>query len=181
MGEGGKKHCTGEDAHINNTIDNSGDLHNHNKKWWVTTSLLSIWFSAFNSPLGFDTLEVFFGTELLLVCGLSLYQFSSVQSLSPVPLFATPSTAAHQASLSFTNSPSLLKLMFIELVMPSNHLILCRPLLLLPSNLSQHQGLFKWVSSSHQVAIAHLRTIRMCSCKIPVKQDWNPPAIIIQP
>ena len=56
-----------------------------------------------------------------------------VQSLSHVQLFATPSTAAHQASLSVTISQSLLKLMSIELVMPSNHLILCRPLLLLPS------------------------------------------------
>ena len=56
-----------------------------------------------------------------------------VQSLSRVRLFATPWTAAHQASLSITNSQSLLKLMSIELVMPSNHLILCRPLLLLPS------------------------------------------------
>ena len=59
-------------------------------------------------------------------------QFSSVQSLSWVRLFATPWTAAHQASLSITNSWSLLKLMSIELVMPSNHLILCQPLLLLP-------------------------------------------------
>ena len=60
-------------------------------------------------------------------------QFSSVQSLSHVRLFATPWTAAHQASLSLTNSWSLLKLMSIESAMPSNHLILCRPLLLLPS------------------------------------------------
>ena len=58
---------------------------------------------------------------------------SSVQLLSHVPLFATPWTAAHQASLSITNSWSLLKLMFIELVMPSNHFILCHPLLVLPS------------------------------------------------
>ena len=58
---------------------------------------------------------------------------SSVQSLSRVRLFVTPWTAAHQASLSITNSQSLLKLMSIELVMPSNHLILCRPHLLLPS------------------------------------------------
>ena len=59
--------------------------------------------------------------------------FSSVQSLSRVRLFATAWTAACQASLSFTNSQSLLKLMSIESVMPSNHLILCHPLLLLPS------------------------------------------------
>ena len=61
------------------------------------------------------------------------YMFSSVQLLSHVRLFATPWTAAHQASLSMVNSQSLLKLMSIESVMPSNHLILCHPLLLLPS------------------------------------------------
>ena len=60
-------------------------------------------------------------------------QFSSVQSLCVVWLFATPWTAACQASLSITNSWSLLKLMSIESVMPSNHLILCPPLLLPPS------------------------------------------------
>ena len=61
------------------------------------------------------------------------YIFSSVQLLSRVQLFAAPWTAACQASLSITNSQSLLKLMSIKLVMPSNHLILCHPLLLLPS------------------------------------------------
>ena len=60
-------------------------------------------------------------------------KFSSVQSLSRVQLFATPWTEARQASLSIINSQSLLKLMSIESVMPSNHLILCRPLLLLLS------------------------------------------------
>ena len=60
-------------------------------------------------------------------------QFSSGQSLSHVQLFVTPWTSAHQASLSITNSRSLLKFMSLELVMPSNHLILCCPLLLLPS------------------------------------------------
>ena len=58
---------------------------------------------------------------------------SSVQPLSCILLFATPWTAAHQGSLSITNSRSLLKLLSIESVMPSNHLILCRPLLLPPS------------------------------------------------
>ena len=62
-----------------------------------------------------------------------IYQFSSVQSLSCVSVSAISWTAAHQASLSITNSWSLLKLMTIESVMPSNHLILCHPLLLLPS------------------------------------------------
>ena len=64
----------------------------------------------------------------------SIYiQFSSVQSLSCVRLFATPWIAAHQASLSITKSWSSLKLISIDLVMPSNHLILCHPPLLLPS------------------------------------------------
>jgi len=82
------------------------------------------------------------------------YIISSIQSLSRVWLFATPRNKAHQASLSITNSWSLPKFMSIELVMPSNHLILC--FFLFPSPiafiLSQHQGLFKWVSTSHQVA-----------------------------
>ena len=60
-------------------------------------------------------------------------QFSSVQSLSHVWLFATPWTAAHQSSLSITNSQSLLRLMSVESVMPSNYLILCCHLLFLPS------------------------------------------------
>ena len=72
--------------------------------------------------------------------------FSSVQSLSRVWLFVTPRTAARQASLSITNFWSPLKPMSIESVMPSNHLILWPPLLLL------HQGLSQWVRSSHQVA-----------------------------
>ena len=60
-------------------------------------------------------------------------EFCCFQSLSCVQLFAIPQTTAAQASLSTTNSQSLNKLMSIELVMPSNHLILCRPRLLLPS------------------------------------------------
>ena len=60
-------------------------------------------------------------------------QFSLVQSLSHVQLFATPWTAARQASLSITNSQSLLRLVSIESEMPSNHLVLCCPLFLLPS------------------------------------------------
>ena len=64
---------------------------------------------------------------------MSFYILSSVQSLSRVWLLVTPWTAAHLASLSITNSQSLPKLMSIKLVMPFNHLILCHPLLLLPS------------------------------------------------
>ena len=72
------------------------------------------------------------GRDILVFESQFLTQFSSVQSLSHVQLFATPWTTACQASLSITNSQSLLKLMFIESMMPSSHLILCRPLLLLP-------------------------------------------------
>ena len=64
---------------------------------------------------------------------MKLHPISSVQSLSRVQLFATPWTAARQVSLSITNSRSLLKLMYIESVMPSTHFILCHPLLFLPS------------------------------------------------
>ena len=79
-----------------------------------------------------------FGNRLnliFLVSKVGKWGFPSVvvQSLSHVQLFATPGTAGHQASLSFTNSQSLFKLMPIESEMPSNHLTLCHPLLFLPS------------------------------------------------
>ena len=70
-------------------------------------------------------------------------EVSSIQSLTHVQLFVNPWNVACQASLSITNSQSLLKLMSIELVMPSNHLILCHPLLLLPSIFLSIRGLFK--------------------------------------
>ena len=75
-------------------------------------------------------------------------QFSSVQSLSRVRLFATPWIAAHRASLSFTNSWSSLRLTFTESVMSSSHLILGRPLLLLPP-IPPSISLFQWVNSSY--------------------------------
>jgi len=77
------------------------------------------------------------------------YVFSSAQSLSHVLLFATPWTAARQASLYITNSWSLLKFMSIELAMPSNHLILCLPFLL---HLQSFPAKKEQISSSHQVA-----------------------------
>ena len=83
--------------------------------------------------------------DITKLCSLFSNCFVVVQSLSHVQLFATPWDAAHQASLSFTISQSLRKLMSIESVMPSNHLILCRPLLLPPVFSSM-------VNSSHQVA-----------------------------
>ena len=80
------------------------------------------------------------------------HQFSSVQSLSHVQLFATAWMAAHHASLSITNSQSPPKPISIKSVMPSNHLILCCPFLLLPLIFPSIQGLFHWVSSLGQVA-----------------------------
>ena len=85
-----------------------------------------------------------------------IHSHSSVQSLSHVPFFATPWTAACQASLSITSCPnfpvwSLLKLMSTELVMLSNHLIIYATLVFLPS-IFPSISLFQWVRSSHQVA-----------------------------
>ena len=88
----------------------------------------------------------------------SLYfiQFSSVQSLRHVRLFVTPWTAARQASLSITNSRSLLKLMSIESVMPPNHLILCHSLLLLPS-------IFPRIRVFSNESVLHIRWPKYCS------------------
>ena len=77
---------------------------------------------------------------------------STVQSFSRVQLFETPWTAAHQASLSITNSRSLLKLMSIESVMQSNHLILCCPLLLSPSIFTSIRVFSNESALCHQVA-----------------------------
>ena len=79
-------------------------------------------------------------------------QFSSFQLLRRVRLFATPWTAARQASLCITNSRNTPKPMFIESMMPSNHLILLSSPSPSALNLCQHQGLFQGVSSSHPVA-----------------------------
>ena len=108
---------------------------------WFTYSLLSnIYF-----PLAFFSPKKH---RLFTLLRYNWYIISSVQSLSRVRLFATPWIAACQASLSITNSRILLKLMSIESVMPSSHLILCCPL----PDPSQHQGLFQRVNSLHEVA-----------------------------
>ena len=90
----------------------------------------------------------FFAFSYTFYSQIIINQFSSVQSLSRVWLFATPWIAARQASLFITNSWSSLRLMSIESVMPSSHLILCRPLLLLPP-IPPSISLFQWVNSSH--------------------------------
>ena len=106
--------------------------------------------------------------------------FSSVQLLSRVRLFATPWTEVCQASLSITNSWSLFKLMSIESVMPSNHLILCRPLLLPPSVIPSIRVFFKWISSSHQVTKVlefQLQHISLLSYYL----SWKIPACLANP
>ena len=96
---------------------------------------------------------------------------SSVQSLSCVQLFVTPWTAARQASLSITNSQSLLKLMSIEFVMPSNHLILCCPLLLLLS-IFPSISLFKWVRPKYWSFSFSISPSNEYSGLISFRMDW---------
>ena len=92
---------------------------------------LYLYFFPFLISLLISSLPIFSVLPLWITVSRILgLQFVVIHSLSRVWLFATPWTAAHQASLSFTNSWNLLKLRFIELVMPSNHLIFCHPLLL---------------------------------------------------
>ena len=97
---------------------------------------------------------------------------SSFQSLSHARLFATPWTAALQVSLSITNSQSLLKFMSIELVIPSNHLILCCPPLLLPS-------IFPSIRVFSSESVLHIRWPKYWSFSFSVSpsnyiQDWSP-------
>ena len=108
---------------------------------------------SFYLPFFYHTSKFIILTFFLLLLFLSFHEhlFNSVQSLSCVRLFATPWIAARQASLSITNSRSSLRLTCIESLMPSSHLILCRPLPPAP-NPSQHQSLFQWVNSLHEVA-----------------------------
>ena len=103
--------------------------------WWPKLSKpkmpWKIHTRARSVPVSQSTLPLY--TPLWCSLSLVLYKLHSVQLLSRVWFFVTPWTVALQASLSITNFQSLLKLMSIESVMPSNHLILCCPLLLLPS------------------------------------------------
>ena len=105
------------------------------------------------------------------------FQSSPVQSLSHVQLFVTPWTAACQASLSMTNSWSLLKLLSIKSVMPSNHLILCRPLLLPPS-------IFPGIRVFSNESVFHIRWPKYWSCSFSINEysglisfriDWLDP------
>ena len=98
-----------------------------------------------------------------------LSRFSSVQWLSHVLLFSTPGTAACQASLSITNSQSLLKLMSMEPMMPSNHLILCCPLLLLPSIFPS----IKVFSNESALRIRHFRCVQLFATSWAIA--WHTP------
>ena len=100
-----------------------------------------------------------------------LVQFSSVQSLTCVQLFATPWTTASQASLPITNSRSLLKLMSIESVMPSNHLILCHPLLLPPS-------IFPSISVFSNNSVLHIRWPKCWSFSFSINPSNEYPGLI---
>ena len=111
-------------------------------------------FSVFRSAVAYSIPAVVLCSKWLVMFPLSVCLsiiIRSDQFLSRVWLFAPPWIAAHQASLSITNSRSSLKLMSIESVTPSSHLILSSPSPLAP-NPSQHQSLFQWVNSSHEVA-----------------------------
>ena len=98
-------------------------------------------------------------------------KFSSVQSLSHVLLFATPWTTAHQASLSITNSRSLLKLMSTESVTPSNHLILCRPRLLPPS-------IFPSIRGFSNESVLHIRWPKYWSFSFSISSSNEYPGLI---
>ena len=102
--------------------------------------------------------------------------FSSVQKLSRVLLFVTTWTAPHQASVSITNSWCLLKFISIELVMPSNHLILCRPILL-PSNFSSIRVFFSpmsqfCASAGQSIGVSASSCFQWISGMISFRVDW---------
>ena len=133
---------------------------------WITGDLTGVWKLLAHLGMPSPTLTLELGAESfynwirvawVLVPGQVTYKWGSVQfSCSVASDSMTPWTAACQASLPITKYQSLLKLMSVESVMPSNYLILCHPLLFLPSVFvfffPQHQGLFHWVSSLYHVA-----------------------------
>ena len=107
-----------------------------------------------------------------------VFSLSSVQLFSRVQLFATPWTAARQASLSITSSQSLLKLMSIESVMPSNHLILCCPLLLLPSifpSIGSFPMIWDFALDGQSIGVS--ASVSVLSMNI---QDWFPLRLTVE-
>ena len=139
----------------------------------------SLWFSGKSFAL--DTRRPRFSIHCSLATRLWVFPFSlqlsSVQSLSHVRLFAAPWVAARQASLSITNSRSPLRLMSIESVMPSSHLILCRPLLLLPQSLPASESfpmsqLFAWGGQSIGVSALASLSFQRTPRTISLRMDW---------
>ena len=123
------------------------------------------------SPINFSMNEIWKNTKIKSKNSFVSSIFSSVQSLSRVRLFVTPWTAAHHASLSITNSRSLPKFMSIESVMPSNHFILCHPLLL-PS-IFRASGSFQmsqlFTSGGQSIEVSASTSV------LPMNtQDWSP-------
>ena len=170
------------------TVESSGKT---SKTKSISFSFSPILFPFFSTPLPYLSLThtfsqirgsqkhpiVLLWDELLRLIDVGLIwsrhylSICSVQSFSRVRLFVTPCTAAHQASLSITNSRSLPKLMSIELVMPSNHLIFCRPLLL-PS-------IFPSIRVFSNESALHIRwpivRVSASTSVLPVNtQDWSP-------
>ena len=144
----------------------------------VSSSLLLWAYSIKPSPLSFirrvwsQVFHVNYFAEERTCFRVIVFQFSSVQSLSRVRLFVTPWTAVRQASLSVTNSQSFLKLMSSESVMPSNHLILCRPLLFCPQSFPA-SGSFQmsqsFASGGQSIGVSASPSV------LPVNiQDWFP-------
>ena len=134
-------------------------------KYDHNTSVLSciISYRKFTSNVCVFWLYAIFEYISNLQCGITLSRsIVVVQSLGHVRLFATPLTAAYQASLSITDSWSLLKLMSIELVTPSNYLILCHPLLLLPS-------IFPSIRVFSSESVLHIRWLKYWSFSFSIR------------
>ena len=159
------------DSHLTSPPTNQKNVHD------VITPSLNHYYKISHHPLpaGSYSFEIISALWPLLpdkAIKLS-FVFVIIQSLSLVWLIVTPWTAVKQAPLSSTVSWSLLKFTSIESVMPSNHPMLCHPASSSAPNLSQHQDLFQWLGSSHQVA----KSIRASASAsvLPMNiQDWFP-------
>ena len=117
--------------------------------WKAIWEYLYDFFLNFKSVI-FFSIKLFICVTILAIIQMNLWSVV-VSSLGHFWFFVTPWTAARQASLSFTISQRLLKLMSIESMMPSNHLILCHLLLFPALSLAQHQDFFLWVGSFHHL------------------------------
>ena len=123
---------------------------------WTAAHQASMSFTVSRSLHKFMSIESVMPSNHFIFCRPFLLQFSSAQLLSHVRLFATPWTAASQASLSITNFGNLLKFMSIESVMPSKHLIICHPFLLPPS-------IFPSIRVFSNESVLHIRWPKYCS------------------